>query len=71
MDVIARGNLAISNHGGRTTLSFVVPSLKEIDYNAIASEENFKEATKGMSREQRRAAERKARSEGELPPKRR
>ena len=34
MDIIARGDFAITNVGGKTTFSFRIPSVKRIDYVA-------------------------------------
>ncbi len=33
MDVICKGDLAVTNQGGRTTFSFRIPSEKEIDFS--------------------------------------
>jgi hypothetical protein len=40
MDIIARGDCAITNVGGNTVFSFRIPSLKVIDYYAEAMEQN-------------------------------
>lgn len=33
MDIISRGDFAITNFGGKTTFSFRIPSTEEIDFN--------------------------------------
>jgi hypothetical protein len=40
MDVITTGDLAITNHNGRTTFSFRVPPCEEIDFVAEIQEHN-------------------------------
>ena len=40
MDVITTGDLAITNHNGKTTFSFRVPSCEEIDFVAEIQEHN-------------------------------
>ena len=40
MDIIARGDFAITNVGGKTVFSFRIPSLKTIDYYAEAMAQN-------------------------------
>lgn len=32
MDIICRGDMAITNHGGKTTMTFRIPSFEEIDF---------------------------------------
>lgn len=45
MDVITQGDFSVTNVGGKTTFSFRIPSMKEIDYTLekapVASEETF------------------------------
>ena len=41
MDIIARGDLAITNVGNRTTVSFRFPSIKEIDYVVEANVQKY------------------------------
>jgi len=40
MDVITTGDLAITNHNGKTTFSFRVPPCEEIDFVAEINEHN-------------------------------
>lgn len=40
MDIITAGDLAITNHNGRTTFSFRVPSCEEIDFVGEINEHN-------------------------------
>lgn len=49
MDVITQGDFAITNRGGRTTMSFKVPPMIEIDFVKAPG------AVQGTNREQRRA----------------
>lgn len=35
MDIIKQGNFSITNHNGKTTFSFCIPSIGEIDYTKI------------------------------------
>jgi hypothetical protein len=41
MDVIASGDFAVTNVGGKTCLSFRVPSIEKIDYTAMANKIKF------------------------------
>jgi len=70
MDIIGAGDFAVSKNAKGSTMSFVVPTINEIDFVPGSQEANFKEKTKGLNREQRRQAERDARKKGELPPRR-
>ena len=58
MDIIGMGDFAVTNANGKTTLSFCVPSTKEIDFVPEASETNVME---GGNRQQRREFEAKKR----------
>lgn len=49
MDIIGRGDFTVSNPNGQTTLSFVFPSLGEVDYVAVIDTLN-KTAAKGVGR---------------------
>lgn len=40
MDVITQGDFCISNYGGKTTMTFRVPTLEKIDYVAEINENN-------------------------------
>ena len=53
MDIIGMGDFAVTNANGRTTLSFHIPSIKEIDFIPGAEDHNIK-AT-GANRHDRRA----------------
>lgn len=41
MDIIEMGDFAVSNHNGKTTISFVVPSLQKIDFVPEAKNKNM------------------------------
>ncbi|MBT2299304.1 retropepsin-like domain-containing protein [Variovorax paradoxus] len=66
MDVITTGDFAVTNMGGQTVFSFRVPSQTHIDFVQDAHAANkakaaqHTQAPKMMSRQERRAAERKA-----------
>ncbi len=34
MDIMSKGDFAVSNHGGNTTFTFRMPSIEEIDFNS-------------------------------------
>jgi hypothetical protein len=51
MDVITRGDFAITNQGGKTKMTFRVPSLADFDFVKTVNDQ-------GKSRKDRRAAER-------------
>ncbi len=57
MDIITLGDFVITNHEGKTTMSFRVPSCESIDYVPSTDEENRQDAMKNMNRHQRRAFE--------------
>ena len=52
MDIIGLGDFAITNKNNKTTLSFCLPSLAEIDFNPQVDDYNLKYS--GLNREQRR-----------------
>ena len=54
MDIIGMGDFAVTNANGKTTLSFRVPSIKEIDFIPEAHETNVME---GGNRKQKRQFE--------------
>jgi len=55
MDVITTGDLAITNHNGKTTFSFRVTPREEIDFVAEIQEHNQSVATKpGLNPDQQR-----------------
>ncbi|MBI5220784.1 MAG: aspartyl protease family protein [Candidatus Liptonbacteria bacterium] len=58
MDIIGMGDFAVTNVGGKTTLSFRIPSRTEIDFIPESNENNVQEYG---NREQRRALEAKKR----------
>jgi hypothetical protein len=63
MDIIGTGDFSVTNVGGVTTMSFRVPSIREIDYVEEANHLNLM----GTSRTDRRArvlADRKAQKKG-------
>ena len=51
MDVITAGDFAITHHGGRTKMTFRIPSLSDFDFVKSVNDQ-------GKSRKDRRAAER-------------
>src|SRR3989344_3267215 len=51
MDIIGLGDLAVTNASGKTTMSFQVPSIEEIDFVPDAKENNIME---GGNRQARR-----------------
>ncbi|MBI2623199.1 MAG: hypothetical protein HYW65_01315 [Candidatus Liptonbacteria bacterium] len=60
MDIISMGDFAVTHADGKTTLSFRVPSMTEIDFVLEAKESNVME---GGNRQQRRAFQAKQRRE--------
>lgn len=60
MDIIGLGDFAVTNIKGKTTFSFRIPSVKEIDFIPEAQENNVME---GGNRRQRRAFQAKKRRE--------
>jgi hypothetical protein len=67
MDIIGMGDFSITNVGGNTTMSFRVPSVREIDY---VVEANKQVQLIGTTRPDRRAAvlaARKAQKKGRKP----
>ena len=58
MDIIGLGDFAVTNYGGKTTLSFHMPSVEEIDFVPKADENNLMETG---NRHTRRAWEAKKR----------
>ncbi|MCK4312600.1 MAG: retroviral-like aspartic protease family protein [Candidatus Cloacimonetes bacterium] len=52
MDIIGLGDFAITNKNNKTTLSFCLPSLAEIDFNPLVNDYNLKHS--GLNRQQRR-----------------
>jgi|ERR1017187_1749776 hypothetical protein len=56
MDVISKGDFAISNFQGQTTMSFRVPSIQRIDF--VHQNPNDNIDAKNLSRGERRALER-------------
>lgn len=58
MDIIGLGDFAVTNANGKTTFSFRVPSVQEIDFIPNTQENNIME---GGNRQQRRAFQAKKR----------
>ena len=58
MDIISLGDFAVTNANGKTTFSFRVPSVQEIDFIPDTQEHNIME---GGNREQRRILQAKKR----------
>lgn len=52
MDIIKMGDFAVTNQSNKTTLSFCIPTMKEIDFVPEAKESNVMQ---GGNRQQRRA----------------
>ena len=48
MDIIGLGDFAITNKNNKTTLSFCLPSLAEIDFNPLVNDYNLKHS--GLNR---------------------
>lgn len=61
MDIITMGDFSITNHNGKTTMSFRVPSCAEIDYVKEVNKENEEAILANMNRHERRAYEAKKR----------
>jgi hypothetical protein len=57
MDIIRLGDFAITNKNDKTTLSFCIPSLAEIDFNPLVDDYNLKHSS--LNREQRRSWKKK------------
>lgn len=60
MDIIGLGDFAVTNANGKTTFSFRIPSVEEIDFIPDAQEKNVME---GGNRQQRRAFEARKRKD--------
>ena len=58
MDIIGLGDFAVTNANGKTTFSFRVPSVREIDFIPDAQENNVMD---GGNRQQRRTFQAKKR----------
>ena len=58
MDIIGMGDFAVTNLNGKTTMSFCLPSVKEIDFVPESKEENIME---GGNRKARRTLQAKKR----------
>lgn len=52
MDIIGLGDFAVTNKNNKTTLSFCIPSLDEIDFNPLVDNYNLKHSS--LNRKQRR-----------------
>ena len=59
MDIIGSGDFAVTNSDGKTTVSFCLPSLGEIDFITEADRRNL-----GETRQQRRARKRELEKRG-------
>lgn len=59
MDIIGMGDFAITKSGGKTTVSFRVPSLEEIDFVPQAKEENIMHGGNRKARKQFAAMKRR------------
>lgn len=60
MDIIGMGDFAVTNSGGKTTMSYCIPSVREIDFVPEAKERNVMD---GGNRQARRAMQAKRRRE--------
>jgi hypothetical protein len=57
MDVIVNGDFAVTNYGGKTKMSFRVPSLADIDF---VRDSNEQQGNRQQRREQQRNAAKQA-----------
>ncbi len=61
MDIIGMGDFAVTNFNGKTTMSFCLPSVGEIDFVPEAREDNIMEGGNRKARRVLQAKKRRAR----------
>lgn len=63
MDIIGQGDLAVTNHDGKTYMSFRVPSVEHIDFVAEINRYNTKYERVFMTEDEKRRARNKSKAE--------